>query len=263
MNLLPILVGSDLSGGFNPNIGEPYRVIWNPQVMIGDLDRYAPALTGVGWKHALYNTAVLTDYDNEPNPVMSTYQDNPVDSALFGVPMILVNHGPFPSYPMLLAHIKDIADCDRTGKLPKVFQARFGCQHAFASVDVFRYNFGAADTRFVAVRLSQIENDKVTAGLILKLDASGPDEFVSPPVIISDVSISRITDVIRLVIYADKIEVRYGEPGDVIITHALDAPLSAEAGATFMPCRGNQPMPTGTPPHTYGIDGLYIYDGYF
>lgn len=264
MNKLPLLVGSALSG-FNPNLGEPYHTSWNTLMMLNESAQYiVPNTTQPGWTYALRPTGVLTDYDELPQiSPFSTTEVVPVDNDTFGVPMILSTHKPFPSYPVVMGRIKNIADCDRRGKLPKVFHGRFGCMTDFKDVDVFRYNFGASDSRFVSARITKNDNGFFALGLVLKLDPTGPTNYVDTPVEIMDGASGPITESISLVIWEDKVEVRYDDPGDRLIMSApLTEPLINDGG-NLMIIKGNQPMPIGTPPQVYGIDGVYIYEGTF
>ena len=262
MNKLPFLVGSG-NLGYNPNLGEPYHISWNTSMMLNAPDSFITPSTQAGWTFGLRHTGVLTHYDELPViPPFSTTETVPVDSATFGGPMFIITHKPSPTYPVVMRHIKNIADSDRRGKLPKVFQGRFGCLTDFQDVDVFRYNLGASDTRFVSARITKNPNGFFALGLVVKLDASGPTEYVSTPVEVMDGNLSSITETIRLVIYEDKIEVRYHNPSILIVSHPLTEPLIS-VGGTLMICKGNQPMPVGTPPQVYGLDGVYIYEGTF
>lgn len=263
MNKLPFLVGS-AAGAPNPNLGEPYHVSWNTLMMLNDPTQYITAnTTQPGWTFALRHTGVLTDYDELPTiSPFSTTEPVPVDSDTFGVPMFIVRHKPFPSYPVVMGRIKNIADCDRRGKLPKVFHGRFACATDFRDVDVFRYNFGASDARFVSARITKNPNGFFALGLVLKLDAGGPTDYVETPVEVMDGSTRSITESIRLVIYEDKVEVRYDDPGTLVVSAPLTEPL-VDNGGTLMICKGNQSMPSGTPEQVYGLDGVYIYEGTF
>lgn len=124
-------------------------------------------------------------------------------------------------------------------------------------------NFGASDARYVSARITKNANGQFALGLVLNLDPSVRGTYVSTPVEVMDGNARNITESIRLVIWEDKVEVRYDDPGDRLIMSApLTEPLINEGG-TLMICKGNQTMPAGAAEQVYGLDGVYIYEGTF
>lgn len=259
MNHLPILIGSAISGGYNPNLGEPYRVIWNPQVIVGNEADYITVNPQADWGASVKNTAVLTDYDPPAiEPVMLTKAVSPI-SVQPGYPIFSYETAYEFADMYQIRNIKQIADTDRRGKLPKVFQFRF--RTLFANARVTGCNLLSYDMKngkHVAVHLTHNTSNEVHARISLWPD--GSSHFVSDQVLIDVPRDGSFTDVFRFIIFSDRVSIYMGEPGTEIVRILNDTPLIAADDSVLSLFQMTDDKVDTT---NYDIDGLYIYDGYF
>lgn len=241
---------------------EPYRVVWNPTVMYGNLSEYVTTVTGKpGFSAVVKNTAVLTDHAPlEYEPEMFTRDLVPVDINIVGFPVLAASRPQYPITGMRIENITDIAHANRTDKLPKVFQIRFVSTAVFNEMDLMRYNLTADGSKYVAIRINKV-GDSYTG--FIKACLNGSDVITSISVPISDDVGTSMTESIRLVIFHNKLEIHIGDPGTVVSTLNLPSPLIPYEGASFELIREDYLEGGQTPPVLYAIDGLYIYDGYY
>ncbi len=241
---------------------EPYRVIWNPQVMYGDYDRYVSGTSTSGFSSEALNTAVLTDYAPLGfEPVMLMRDLVPVDINVMGYPILTATR---PRYSILGARIDrilDIAHPDRRGKLPKVFQLRFVSTDNFTNLLLLKYSLDSFGTREICLHCSRSGDE--TFFSLSYFFADGNKDLTNNFVVRDTTAGARITESLRFIIFDNHLELRYGDPGEVQLTLPLPEPVTATPGAhlrLFDETAGQSEHDT---PVIFGIDGLYIYDGYF
>lgn len=236
------------------NPGEPYRVGWNISNQITDIAAYLrPA--GSPYASSFDSAFVLTDHG--PLDFVPTIKADlaiPVDRTTLGQPAIFTTAPVAHNPPMRIDRITDIAYPDRTGVLPKIFMARFGATADIKDVWLYRYNLNASCSLYFGMRIR-----KETDGnywITLSYDfGQGLIESGTGPVG------TNFTDVIRMVVYPDKLEGRFGEPGSFIMNLPFSSMPAPTAGAhlTLMESRLYPVEVAGST----GLDGLYIYDGTF
>lgn len=258
MSLLPLLVGST-ANSYNPNLGEPYRIIWNPQVISGNQSEYIVEHPQVGWGASVKNTAVLTDYDLPLiDPIMLTKAVSPV-SMQPGYPIFSYETAYEFTQMYQVPNIKAIADPDRRGKLPKVFQFRFRTVFEDArDTDCCLIEYDMKGGKSLGVFLEHSVTNEVH--MFIRLRPDGFSTFYSDKVLLPVPQDGSFTDVFRFVIFSDKLCVYMGEPGTEVVRILNDTPLIAEDGAVLNIFRMTDDKVGAT---NYDIDGLYIYDGYF
>lgn len=256
-----LLTGSQVTE--NPSTGgEPYRVIWNPQVMYGDYDHYVSGTSTTGFSSEALNTGVLTDHSPLGfEPVMLMKDLVPVDVNVVGYPILTATR---PRYSILGAKIErilDIAHPDRRGKLPKVFQLRFVSTDDFSNLILLKYSLDSFGIREICLHCSRLGEE--TFFSLSYYFGDGNKDFTNNFVVRDSAVGARITDTLRFVIFDDRIELRYGDPGVVQLTLPLFEPLTATPGAHLRLFDETGGQSEHDRPVIYGIDGLYIYDGYF
>lgn len=259
MNKLPILIGSNHISGYNPNRGEPYRVIWNPQVIYGNQSEYITEHPQTGWGASVKNIAVLTDYDPPlVEPIMLTKAVSPI-STQPGYPIFSYETAFEFTQMYQVPNIKMIADPDRRGKLPKVFQFRFRTLFANArETGCCLIEYDMKGGKSLAVYLEHNTANEIY--LVIRLRPDAFSIFDSDRVLLPVPQDGSFSDVFRFVIFPDKLCVYMGEPGTEILRILNDTPLIAEDGAVLNIFRMSDDKVDMT---NYDIDGLYIYDGYF
>lgn len=258
MSLLPLLVGS-IANGYNPNVGEPYRVIWNPLVILGNESEYIVENPHADWGASVKNTDVLTDYDLPAvDPIMLTKAVSPI-SLQPGYPIFSYETAYEFTQMYQVPNIKAIADPDRRGKLPKVFQFRFRTVFADArDTGCCLLEYDMKGGKALQVFLGHEVTNEVR--MFIRLRPDGFSIFESDEVSITLPQDGSFTDVFRFIIFPDKLCVYMGEPGTEILRILNDTPLIAEEDAVLNIFRMSDDKVDTT---NYDIDGLYIYDGYF
>ena len=264
MNKLLLLTGgiADNDPVAPPSTNEPYRVIWNPIVVRPNQQDYILQTNDPNWPLAIKNTGVLThhaplDYD----PVMLCGVSNPMDNGDViytnfnaRTPFPLHDLGQFSAYSVKDLH--KIAYLDRTGRLPKVFQIRFGTER---QVDEFYPMIIFLDkrrTNFIGVKAVVDEPTGVFLQLVYRINDYSA---TSPLRKVEDFSRFFMTDSVRLVIFNDKVQLYYGDPGTLLDSHALYERIVVRESAHF--ALFHEPLHQRV--NQYLCDGLYIYDGYY
>lgn len=247
----------------NPN--EPYRVIWNPSVILGKEADYVETNNDGSYKSTIKTTAILTDFPPmSREPLLLTASITPIDINVSGYPLIVVSRPTYPITGMRINHISDFAGANRRGILPKVFQGRFIATDEFAEMDLYRYNLDSTGDTYIGARIVRLTEGDYRMRLV-EASIAGASPVYSDYSLIKDGTVSPdgLTDTIRFVVFENKLALYMGEPGELVLELPLRKSLLNDSGAYLEIIREDyredgQPIPVH-----YGIDGLYIYDGYF
>lgn len=241
---------------------EPYRVIWNPQVMLGNISEYVSTVTGSIWQSEIKTTDILTDHDPMENePVMLASESEPVENGFNGYPMIGGQRPVEGTSLLRINSVTDFAHPDRRNRLPKVFQVMVASSDRFPDLFLMKYSLNTAGTKYVSLRATKDSAGQISGYISICLD--GSLVMNSASVNLADiVTEGQTTDSIRMIIFGDKVDVHISDPGTEVLSMPLPEPLTATTGAHFDMFLEDGDY-SNEPENYYAIDGLYIYDGYY
>lgn len=261
MRIFPLMLGDTIQTPAVPN-NEPYRVLWNPTVIYNDQSTYFKQENRVGFKSVAYNTAILTDHDPlNFRPEMLCTDLLPLDITIMGYPILTATRPKYPIVGMRINKLNEFAPVNRANKLPKVFQLRFVSTAAFLEMDLLRINLDASGTKYIALRILRNTNTLIVR---LRECVDGVTIRNSDYVEMEDIVSGAVqSDTIRLAIFKNRIEFLQGDPGVAKAQLSLPMSLIDNTGAFLEVIHEDYLEDGQQTPVIYGIDGLYIYDGYF
>lgn len=262
MSKILALISGDLAQGNGPvpENREPYRTIWNSQVVSSNPGDYIRQESAPEWPVSVQNTAVLTHHEPlDYEPIMLCENGDPLDRYGSPYPVFSAESPYLRGSPAAfrIENITDIANPDRRGKLPKVFQLRMGSETPLDPLDLLRYNLNSTGSRFIALRADAV-GDQVLLHVRVCLD--GQTVLESPaasygPWISFDTGYT-----IRMIIFDNRVVIHLGNPGTEVASLAIPSRVTVENGASLDIFRLDSP---GATPNRFVLDGLYIYDGYY
>lgn len=244
---------------------EPYRVFWNPNLIVGHEDDYIYRTAGGPYRSVILNTGVLNDYDPlQRDPEMLCSETLPVAATLIsGVNSISVARGSVPITGLRIDHITDFAGANRRCVLPKVFQMRFISTADFPEMFLYKYNLDASGDTYVGVRIVR-SSEGVYRVRLVERSVAGSPEIYSTYVRLNNGGDpgTIMTDTIRFAILDDEIRLYMGDPMVEQTGLVLQSMLYNNSGAYLEMWKEDTAEGSTTIPTYYGTDGLYIYDGY-
>lgn len=240
--------------GLDPNPLEPYRVLWNPDAQSAKPEDYVHDIPGsIAVLVDAY--AVLSDHAPLPDkPTMVVHESSGMQDIAGGGSEIYAPSNASRNPPMRVINIADIAYPRRSGKEPKIFAIRVDNTLTYQNVSLIRYNLDATGTKWIALRAGRSS----TSMTVQAVYCFGGEEFGGE---MFHSESGALDDMLRLVIYDNRVEVRYGEPGTLASSVVMPVPPKPQTGAylgLFHATDAQYPK-VGT----LGLRYLAIYDGSF
>lgn len=240
--------------GVDPNPLEPYRVLWNADAQYLEVDRYVYPLPDTD-AVLVENYAVLSDHDDLKYPPIILVQNSSGFADTPGGGKIYSIVDPLIKQPFRIDKITDIAYPIRNGVEPKVFAIRVDLDFEVTNMSLFNYCLDFEGTKFFGLRMSTTKDSKLVQPVYDFGDGlKGGMAFHSED--------GALDDIIRLVVYEDKLEVRYGEPGTLAVSFNIPPIPKPQADAHLNLLEAHDVrFPAGD--NSHNLRYLAIYDGTF